>query len=47
MIIGKSVFDQPVKYYIRTYFNDRTFARGQGDDILTSFQLDEPYFKEK
>ena len=45
MIVGKNVFDQPVKNNKVTYENIRKFATGQGDDYTTVCLLDYIYFK--
>ena len=45
MIVGKNVFDQPVKNNKVTYENIRKFATGQGDDYTTVWLLDYIYFK--
>ena len=44
MIDGKNVFDQPVKYKMRTYDNIRKIETGQGDDYTIGCSLDHNYF---
>ena len=46
MIDGQNVFDQPVKYNIRTYNNILKTTTGQGDDYATGCLLFHPYFIE-
>ena len=41
----RNVFDQLAKNEIRTYEQIRKIATGQGDDYITNFVLDFPYFK--
>ena len=46
MINGKSIFDQPVKNYLRAYDNIRKTTTGQRDNYSTDCLLDYPsYFK--
>ena len=45
MIDGRSSFDQPVKNNLRTYDNIRKIVTGQGDDYISVYLLDYPYFK--
>ena len=42
----QNVFDQPVKYDIRTYDNIPKVATGHGDDYRRGCLVDYPYFKE-
>ena len=47
MIDGQSVFDQPVKNYMRTYDNIQKITTGQRNNYTTvGCLLDYPYFKE-
>ena len=45
MIDGKNFFDQPVKSDMRTYYNIRKIATGQGDDYTTGCLLDYNFLK--
>ena len=45
MIDGRNVFDQPVKYDLKTCDNIRKIVIGQGDDYLRGCLLGCPYFK--
>ena len=45
MIDGRNFFDQPLKNNLRTYYNIRKVAIGQGDDYTTGCLPDYPYFK--
>lgn len=46
MINGKSIFDQPVKNYLRAYDNNQKTTTGQRDNYSTGCLLDYPsYFK--
>ena len=47
MIVGKSVFDQPINNDFETNENIRKIDTGQGDDYTTNCLFDYPYFKEK
>ena len=47
MIDRKNVFDQPVRYDMRTLEDIRKIITGQNDDSKTSCLLLYPYFKEK
>ena len=42
----RTFFNQPVKNSIKTYYNIRKIATGQGDDYKTGWLLDYNYFKE-
>ena len=46
MFDEKSLFDEPVKNYIRTYDNIQIITAGQEDYYTTDCLLDYPYFKE-
>ena len=46
MFDEKSLFDEPVKNYIRTYDNIQIIMEGQEDYYTTDCLLDYPYFKE-
>ena len=45
MIDGGNTFDQPIKNDLRTYEKIQKITTGPGDDYMTSFLLDYPYFK--
>ena len=45
MIDGKKVFDQPVKYDLKTNEKIRKIDTGPGDDYTTGCLLDSNYFK--
>ena len=45
MINGRHFFNQALKNDLRTYGNIPTIATGQGDDYITGWLLDYPYFK--
>ena len=45
MIDGRNFFDQSIKNDLKTYFNIRKNAFGQGDDYTTGCLLDYPYFE--
>ena len=45
LIDGRNLFDQPIKNYLKTYYNIRKIATGQGDDYSTGCFVDYPYFK--
>ena len=47
MIDGKNYFDQPIKSDMRTCYNIRKIATGQGDDYTTGCLLDYKYFKKQ
>ena len=42
----RSFFNHPVRNSMKTYFNIRKIATGQGDDYKTGWLLDYNYFKE-
>ena len=42
----RTFFNQPVKNSIKTYYNIRKIATGQGDDYKTGWLLDYNYIKE-
>ena len=44
MIDGENFFDQPTKNNKVTYENIRKNATGRGDDYITGFLIDYPYF---
>ena len=44
MIDGKNIFDQPVKYNLKTYENIRKITTGQEDDYTGGCLLDYNYF---
>ena len=46
MINGENFFDQPIKSNKMAYKNIRKIATGQGDDNITGYLLDYPYFKD-
>ena len=46
LLMGKILFNQPVKNDIRTYDNFQKIATSQGDDYTTGSLLDYPYFKD-
>ena len=46
MIDGRNFFDQPLKNDLKTSYNVRKIATGQGDDYTTGCLLDYLYFKE-
>ena len=46
MINGENFFDQPIKDTKVTYENIRKVATGRGDDHITGYLLDYPYFKD-
>ena len=45
MIDGRNFFDQPIENDLKTYYNIRKIATGQGDDYTTGCLLDYTYFK--
>ena len=45
LIDGKKLFDQPIKNDLKTYDNIRKILTGQGNEYMTEFLLDFPYFK--
>ena len=45
LIDGKNLFDQPIKNDLKTYDNIRKILTGQGNEYMTEFLLDFPYFK--
>ena len=45
MIDGRNFFDQPIENNLKTYYNIRKIATGQGDDYTTGCLLDYTYFK--
>ena len=46
LIVGRNIFDQPIKNNLKTYDNIREITTGQGDDYKIGGLLDCPYFKE-
>ena len=46
MKTGRNIFDQPIKNYIKTYYNMAKISIGQVDDYITGCLLDFTYFKE-
>ena len=46
MIDGKKFLNQPINNDFKAYGNMRKIATGQGDDYITGYLLDYPYFKE-
>ena len=45
MTDGKNIFDEPVKYDIRTYENNWKIVIGQGDVYTNAYLLDYVYYK--
>ena len=45
MIDGRNFFFRPIKNDLKTYYNIRKIATGQGDDYIIWSLLDYPYFK--
>ena len=45
MIDGRNFFDQPIENDLKTYYNIRKIATGQGDDYTIGCLLDYTYFK--
>ena len=45
MIDGRNLFFRPIKNDLKTYYNIRKIATGQGDDYIIWSLLDYPYFK--
>ena len=45
MIGGRNFFDQPIKNDLKTYYNIRKIATGQGDDYTNGCLLYYPSFK--
>ena len=46
MKIKRNIFDQPIKNYIKTYYNMAKISIGQVDDYITGCLLDFTYLKE-
>ena len=46
MINGETFLDQPIKNDKVTYENISKIASGKGDDCITGFLLDYPYFED-
>ena len=46
MIDGRNFFDQSINSMNKTCENIRKIATGNGDDYITGYLLDYPYFKE-